>query len=395
MTPIDHRLDRQNRQADRMQAFQPFHVMRVLQQAFDLERAGRSVIHLELGEPDFDTPEPIIAAGIRALGEHRTKYTEALGLPALRERIAADYGLDRDLGLDRIAVTPGSSGALQIVFATLLNPGDEVLMTDPGYPCNANFVGLFGGVPIRIPSGPEHNFQLDAERIRRHWTERTRAVLLGSPANPTGALIPPEEMRRIAATVRELGGSLIVDEIYHGLVYDQPCRSALHEGDDIFVVNSFSKFYGMTGWRLGWLVSPPEHAEAIQRLCQNLFISAPSTAQYAAICAFDQEVRHELERRRLEFKRRRDFFVPALRDLGLKLAILPQGAFYAYADITAFGRDSDRFAAELLDRHGVAITPGRDFGDYRASEHVRLTFAKPLPQLEQAVERLGRFLGGR
>lgn len=386
------RSDQQHRQAERMREFQPFHAMRVLQQAFALERAGRSVIHLELGEPDFDTPEPIVAAGIQALREQRTKYTEALGLPGLRELIAADYGLDPAPAVERIAVTPGSSGALQIVFAALLDPGDQVLLTDPGYPCNANFVHLHGGVPVRIPCGPEHHYQLDAELIRRHWGERTRAVLLGTPANPTGAVLDETELGRIAATVRELGGSLIVDEIYMGLVFDDLFRSALYQGDDIFVVNGFSKYYGMTGWRLGWLISPPEHAEAIQRLCQNLFISAPSAAQYAALHAFEPEVRDELERRRQAFRRRRDFFVPALRGLGLDVPLMPQGAFYVYADVSGFGRDSDGFAADLLDRQGVAITPGRDFGRYRADEHVRFTFAKPMHQLEQAVERLRRFL---
>ena len=384
--------ERHRRQAGRMQTIQPFHAMDVLQRAFALERAGRSVIHLELGEPDFDTPEPIVAAGVRALAEQRSKYTEALGLPRLRELIAAHYGLPRPPAIERIAVTPGSSGALQIVFAVLLDPGDEVLLADPGYPCNANFVRLFGGVPVRIPCGPEQGYQLDAGIIERHWGERTRAVLLGSPANPTGALLEPAEMGRVAAAVRRLGGTLIVDEIYHGLVFDAPCRSALFEGDDLFVVNGFSKHYGMTGWRLGWLVSPAEHAEAVQRLCQNLFISAPTAAQHAAQCAFSEEVGAELERRRREFRRRRDFFVPALRELGLKIPLMPQGAFYAYADISGLGGGSDGFAAELLDRQGVAITPGRDFGRHRADQHVRLTFAKPLGQLEEAIERLQRFV---
>jgi aspartate/methionine/tyrosine aminotransferase len=289
-------------------------------------------------------------------------------------------------------LVPGSSAALLVSFALLLDAGDEVLLADPGYPCNANFIQLFGGVPLRIPCGPEVGYQLTPELIRAHWSERTRAVLLGSPANPTGSLIAPEPMRAIADEVRRLGGTLVVDEIYQGLVYDASVRSALHWGDDLFVINSFSKFYGMTGWRLGWLVAPEAYGDAVTRLCQNLFISAPTVSQYAALGAFEPATLAELERRRQAFQQRRDFLLPALRELGFRIPLQPAGAFYLYADISGLTDDSQRFADQVLEQTGVAITPGRDFGDYRQHEHVRFSYAAPLERLEEAVERLRQWL---
>ncbi|MCF8015348.1 MAG: aminotransferase class I/II-fold pyridoxal phosphate-dependent enzyme, partial [Chromatiaceae bacterium] len=294
---------------------------------------------------------------------------------------------------ERVALVPGSSAALLVTFALLFNPGDEVLLADPGYPCNANFIQLFGGVPVRIPCGPETGYQLTPELIRAHWTERTRAVLLGSPANPTGAVITPEQMSAIAATLRGLGGTLVVDEIYQGLVYDGAVvRSALHDGDDLFVINSFSKFYGMTGWRLGWLVAPEGYGDAVTRLCQNLFISAPTLSQHAALAAFEPATLAELERRRQAFQQRRDFLVPALRQLGFQVPLVPAGAFYVYADASDLTDDCQHFADQVLEQSGVAITPGRDFGDYRQHEHLRFSYAAPLERLEEAMERLRRWL---
>lgn len=376
----------------RLASIQPFHVMEVLAKAQAMERAGRSVIHLEVGEPDFPTPAPIVARAEAALAAGQTRYTPAEGLPALRETIAAHYPPAACPAPGRVAVVPGSSAALLVTFALLLDSGDEVLLADPGYPCNANFIHLFGGVPRRLACGAEVAYQPTPEMIRAHWSERTRAVLLGSPANPSGSLIAPAEMTAIAETVRALGGTLIVDEIYHGLVYDKPFRTALYEGDDVFVVNSFSKYYGMTGWRLGWLVAPQEYSDAVARLCQNLFISAPTIAQHAALAAFDPETTEELERRRDAFKQRRDFLVPALRDLGFRIPLRPDGAFYIYADVSALTDDSQALAEVLLDRTGVAITPGKDFGHYRAQQHLRFSYAAPLEQLEDAVERLARAL---
>ncbi|MBK5938551.1 aminotransferase class I/II-fold pyridoxal phosphate-dependent enzyme [Halochromatium roseum] len=382
-----------SRLAERMTLIQPFHVMEVLAKAQALEQAGRDVIHLEIGEPDFPTPAPIVARAQAALEAGETRYTAALGLPELRARIAAQYPAAAQPSLERVALLPGSSAALLVTFALLLNPGDEVLLADPGYPCNANFIQLFGGVPVRIPCGPQTGYQLTPELIRAHWTECTRAVLLGSPANPTGAVIAPKPMSAIAATVRKLGGTLVVDEIYQGLVYDGAMvRSALHDGDDLFVINSFSKFFGMTGWRLGWLVAPAAYGDAVTRLCQNLFISAPTLSQHAALAAFEPETLAELEGRRQAFQQRRDFLVPALRQLGFQVPLVPAGAFYVYADASDLADDSQRFADQVLEQTGVALTPGRDFGDYRQREHLRFSYAAPLARLEEAVERLRRWL---
>lgn len=378
--------------AQRMALIQPFHVMEVLAKAQALEQAGRDVIHLEIGEPDFPTPEPIVARAQAALQAGKTHYTAALGLPELRALIAEQYPATVRPAPERVALVPGSSAALLVSFALLLDPGDEVLLADPGYPCNANFIQLFDGVPVRIPCGPETAYQLTPKLIRAHWSKRTRAVLLGSPANPTGAVIAPEQMSAIAASVRGLGGTLVVDEIYQGLVYEGPVRSALHDGDDLFVINSFSKFYGMTGWRLGWLVAPEAYGDAVTRLCQNLFISAPTLSQHAALAAFEPATLAELERRRQAFQQRRDFLVPALRQLGFQVPLAPAGAFYVYVDTSDLTDDSQRFADQVLEQTGVAITPGRDFGDYRQLEHLRFSYAAPLARLEEAVERLRRWL---
>ena len=380
--------------ARRMDSIRPFYVMEVLERAFALEQAGHPVIHLEVGEPDFPTPAPVVEAGMRALAQGRTRYVQAMGLPELRAAIAENYPQSCRPQPDRVVVTPGSSGALQLVFGVIIDPGDEVLLADPGYPCNANFVRLYGGEPVLIPVGPDTGYQLTAELIARHWSERSKAVLVGTPSNPTGTLVAPAEMSRISATVADLGGHLVVDEIYHGLTYGEAARSALHDSSDVFVVNSFSKYYGMTGWRIGWLVSPQEFLSDVCKLAQNLFISTSTPAQCAALHAFDIEVIAELERRRELFRERRDFLVPALRELGFGIPVTPQGAFYVYADCSAFSDDSDRFALDILEHTKVGITPGRDFGSYRHRQHVRFSYANTLQNLEQAVERLRSFLPG-
>ena len=393
MNPVpDAMTKRSARHADRMSKIRPFYVMEVLERAFRMQAEGQDVIHLQMGEPDFDTPQTITQAGIRALEQKRTHYVQALGIPALRERIADHYPADCRPAVERVMVTPGSSAGLQLVFACLLNPGDEVLLADPGYPCNNNFVHLYGGTPRGIPCGPDSNYQLTAAAIEQHWHENTRAVLIGTPSNPTGAVVPPDEMSRIAQTVRQLGGHLIVDEIYHGLVYDTEIRTALFDGNDIFVVNSFSKYYGMTGWRLGWLVVPDDYIDDITRLSQNLFISASTPAQYAALHAFDAETLEILEHRCATFRQRRDYFIPALRELGFAIPVMPQGAFYVYADCSRFSTDSDTFALDLLDQALVGVAPGKDFGNYRQHEHIRFSYANAMDKLEQAVQRIADFL---
>ncbi len=381
-----------SRRATRMREIHPFYVMEVLAKACALEREGRSIIHLELGEPDFRTPDAVVEAGVRALREGRTRYVQALGIPELREAVANHYSQACRPPPWRVAITPGSSGALQLIFAVLIDDGDEVLLADPGYPCNANFVHLYGGKPVYVPCGAGQDYQLTAEVIRRHWTSRSRVVLIGTPSNPTGTVVPAAEMARIVAAVKELGGTLVVDEIYHGLTYDADVRSVLHESDGVFVVNSFSKYYGMTGWRIGWLIMPEEFIDDINKLAQNLFISTSSPAQYAALHAFDAEVLSELERRRAIFQQRRDFLVPALRQLGFAIPVMPEGAFYVYADCSAFTDDSESFAFDVLESTGVAITPGRDFGKHHANLHVRFSYANTLENLKEAVNRLERYL---
>jgi aspartate/methionine/tyrosine aminotransferase len=379
--------------AARMGDIQPFHVMDILARARALEARGRSIMHLEIGEPDFPTAPQIVAAGIRALEAGRTQYTSALGLPALRAAIAASYPEPGRPDPGRVAVTPGASGALQLLLGVLIDPGDEVLMADPGYPCNRHFVRLFDGVPRLIPVDAASDYQLTAELVERHWTRRTRAVLLASPANPTGMLIAPAEMARIVALAEARGASVIVDEIYHGLTYDVDAASALTLSDRVFVVNSFSKYYGMTGWRVGWLVAPDEYIAEIDKLAQNIFLAASTPAQHAALAAFDPEVVAELERRRQLFRQRRDYLLPALRDLGFRIPVTPQGAFYLYADSSALSDDSTALAIELLEQAGVAITPGLDFGCHRPTRHVRFSYTNTLDNLHEAVRRIARHLG--
>lgn len=378
--------------AKRLTGIASFHVMDILARARAMEAQGRSVIHLEIGEPDFPTADGIVRAGVAALNAGQTHYTPALGLPELRTAIAASYPAHARPDAGRVVATPGASGALQLIFAALVNPDDQVLMADPGYPCNRHFVRLFEGEPVSIPVDASTAYQLNADLIRRHWTPRTVAVLLASPSNPTGTLIAGDELAEIVRTVEQLGGVLIVDEIYHGLVYEGEAVTALAHSPEVFVVNSFSKYYGMTGWRLGWMVAPPAYVPAIDKLAQNVFLASNTPAQHAALAAFTPEVERELRRRRDIFRERRDFLLPALRQLGFEIPLTPQGAFYLYADCTRFTDDSQAFARDLLERTGVAITPGLDFGSHRASAHVRFSYASTIDRLREAVSRLRDYL---
>jgi aspartate/methionine/tyrosine aminotransferase len=378
--------------ASRLSHIQPFYVMDILARARAMEARGRSVIHMEIGEPDFPTAEGIVQAGIAALKAGHTHYTPALGLPELRTAIAQSYVPAARVDASRVVVTPGASGALQLIFATLINPGDQVLMADPGYPCNRHFVRLFEGEPVAIPVDATTGYQLNADLIRRHWTKHTVAVLLASPSNPTGTLVPNGEMARIVRAVAELGGVLIVDEIYHGLVYGAVANSALTHSPDVFVVNSFSKYYGMTGWRLGWLVAPLVFVPAIDKLAQNIFLASNTPAQYAALAAFTPEVQRELQCRHTIFHERRDFLLPTLRELGFVIPVVPEGAFYLYADCSRFAADSQAFALDLLERTGVAITPGLDFGVHQPERHVRFSYANTIENLREGAKRLREFL---
>jgi len=379
--------------ARRMAAIQPFHVMALLERARRLEAEGRSIVHMEIGEPDFPSPREVIAAGISALQAKRTHYTASGGLPELRAAIAGSYAEKERPNARRVIVTPGSSGALQLVFGTLIDPGDEVLMADPTYPCNRHFVRLFEGNAKLVPVGPETAYQLTADLIKRNWGERSRAVMIASPSNPTGTVVEEAELERIVATVAELGGVLVVDEIYHGLVYGAPAPSVLKFSQDAFVVNSFSKYYGMTGWRVGWLVTPEQYVADVEKLAQNIFLAASTPAQYAALAVFTPEVQRELLRRSDVFRERRDYLLPALRDIGFDIPVTPQGAFYIYADCTRFTDNSLEFSNRLLEEAGVAITPGLDFGSNRPEAHVRFSYANTMENLQEAVGRIDRFLG--
>ncbi|MEW5708236.1 MAG: pyridoxal phosphate-dependent aminotransferase [Pseudomonadota bacterium] len=381
--------------ARRMGTIRPFQVMELLARARALEAEGRSIVHMEIGEPDFDTPAPVAAAARRVLEGGSVPYTPAAGLPALREAIAGWYRRRYGVAVapSRVLVTPGASGALLLAAGVLLDPGDRVLMADPSYPCNRNFVRFVGAESVGVPVGPESAYQLSPALIDAHWNGAVRAVMLASPSNPTGTTIAPETLQAIVAQVEPRGAQLIVDEIYHGLTYGHEVGTALAVSSGAFVINSFSKYFGMTGWRLGWLVCPEGYGREAEKLAQNLFISAPTLSQQAALAAFTPECVEILEARRREFEARRDFLVPALRSLGFDIPLVPQGAFYVYAGCGRLTGDSYRFCFDLLERAGVAVTPGIDFGEHRAGSHVRFAYTTSLPRLEEGVERLRRFLG--
>lgn len=381
--------------AQRLNSIAPFHAMALLARARELEAQGRSIVHMEIGEPDFATPQPVVDAGIRALQQGKTHYTPAVGLRELREAIAGHYLSQFEVQIDprRILVTPGASGALQLILAMLVDPGSQVLMTDPGYPCNRNFVFLFEGEPVMVPVEAQQNYQLSAELLEQYWSERTSCVMVASPSNPTGTVISQDKLETLLQKVRDRGGHLIVDEIYQNLWYQEAPQTALALGEDVFVINSFSKYFGMTGWRLGWLVAPQDAVGHLDILAQNLFLSAPTPAQYAALTAFQPETQAILECRRQEFQQRRDFLLPALRGLGFDISVQPQGAFYLYANCGRFTQDSFTFATDLLEKAGVAITPGIDFGRHKAAQHVRFAYTTSMQQLQLGVERIAEFIG--
>ncbi len=383
--------------ASRLDNIAPFHVMELAKMAAELEKQGRHIVHMGIGEPDFTAAPLVIEAASRAMADGKMQYTSATGIPALREAIAAHYlrvyGLE--IAPSRIIVTAGASAALLLACAALVEPGAEVLMPDPSYPCNRHFVAAFDGRARMVPCGPEQRFQLSDAIVREQWSNSTRGVLLASPSNPTGTSILPEELRNIVATVREKQGFTIVDEIYQGLTYDAAPFSALLLGDDIVVINSFSKYFNMTGWRLGWLVVPGSLVPQIEKLAQNLFICASSIAQHAALACFLPESLAVYEARKAEFRRRRDYIVPALRELGFKVPVMPDGAFYVYADCSALAEDADQLTIDMLNDAGVVLVPGLDFGPHTARRYIRLSYATSMENLQEAVVRLRRFLGGR
>ncbi|MET0334620.1 MAG: pyridoxal phosphate-dependent aminotransferase [Rhizobacter sp.] len=389
--------------AARLDHIEPFYVMECAKAAVEIAaspvcdpaQGGRPMIFLNIGEPDFTAPPRVQQAAQDCLGRGRTQYTAATGLPALREKLSQWYA--QRFGLDipprRIVITAGASAALQLACLALVDRGDEVLMPDPSYACNRHFVAAADGKAVLLPSSPEHRFQLDAAGVEAAWGERTRGVLLASPSNPTGTSIAHDEMGRIAKAVRERGGFTMVDEIYLGLSFDEAYgHSALAHGNDVISINSFSKYFSMTGWRLGWLVLPESLVAPVEKLAQNLYICASTVAQHAALACFEPECLAEYERRRLEFKARRDYLVPALNALGLQVPVMPDGAFYAWADCSRYASSSWDFAFDLMRRAHVAVTPGRDFGPHAGERYLRFSYASSMDSLQQAMARLHQLL---
>ena len=396
----------------RAQRIEPFYVMEVAKAASSLARevahTESPMIFLNIGEPDFTAPPLVQEAAAKAVHDGKTHYTQATGLMELRERISDWYLKRFNVGVpaDRIVVTAGASAALQLACLALIESGDEILMPDPSYPCNRHFVSAADGTAVLIPTTAAERFQLSADKVQSAWRKKTseggpgtRGVLLASPSNPTGTSIHPDELRRIHSVVSNMGGITLVDEIYLGLSHDpQYGQTALALDDDIISINSFSKYFNMTGWRLGWMVVPRQLVPVIERLAQNLFICPSTISQYAALACFDTESIAEYERRRSEFKARRDYFIPALNALGLTVPVMPDGAFYAWADCTAacqrLGiKDSWDLAFEIMNKAHVAATPGRDFGTADTHKFIRFSTASAMPQLVTAIERLKALLG--
>ncbi len=389
----------------RAQRIEPFYVMEVAKaaqaRAAEVASGGAPMIFLNIGEPDFTAPPLVQEAAARAIRTGQSQYTPALGLDALREAISGWYAQRFGLHIParRIVVTAGASAALQLACLALIDAGDEILMPDPSYPCNRHFVTAAEGRAVLLPTDASARFQLSAAQVQAAWGERTRGVLLASPSNPTGTSIAPAELRAIHEVVRAHAGVTLIDEIYLGLSYDSAFgQSALALGEDIISINSFSKYFSMTGWRLGWLVLPEALVPAVERLAQNLFICPSTIAQHAALACFAPESLAEYERRRAEFKVRRDYFIPALNQLGLPVPVLPDGAFYAWADCSAAAQQlgvagSWELAFALMERAHLAVTPGRDFGQHAPERFVRFSTANSMAQLQESVARLARLLG--
>ena len=388
----------------RAERIEPFYVMEVAKAAQELARevahGSTPMIFLNIGEPDFTAPPLVQAAAISAIESGATQYTPSLGLDALRERISGWYAqrFGVQVPAQRIVITAGASAALQLACLALIDAGDEVLMPDPSYPCNRHFVSAADGTAVLVPTTAAERYQLSADKVRAAWTDKTRGVLLASPSNPTGTSIAPDELRRIHQVVQERGGVTIVDEIYLGLSYDESFgHTALDIDDQIISINSFSKYFNMTGWRLGWMVVPETLVPVVERLAQNLFICASTVSQHAALACFEPDSLAEYERRRAEFKARRDYFIPALQELGFEIPVQPDGAFYAWADCSQLCdklgvQGSWDFALAVMQRAHIAITPGRDFGSFETGNFVRFSTANSMEQLQTAIARLRQLL---
>jgi len=387
----------QDNTSTRASNIRPFYVMDILARARRLEEQGKSIIHLEVGEPDFTTPQPVIDAGIRSLQQFKTHYTPACGLPELRRSISVFYKerFKLDVAAERIIITPGASGALQLALAAITDAGDQILLPEPGYPCNRNIAHVLGIDVADIIVDESSDYQLNAHHIDRYWTDKTRAAMVSTPSNPTGTMLSRESMASLIASVGAKQGHLIVDEIYQGLVYEEESYTALACSDDVFVINSFSKYFGMTGWRLGWMVVPEGFIDAVDRIAQNLFLAPATMSQYAALEAFSSDTIEVLENRVAIFKERRDYLLSVLPSLGFRIRVKPTGAFYLYADCSGITQDAFQWTQDVLEHTGVAITPGIDFGEHGADSHLRFAYTRPIDELKEAVSRLRAYIRQR
>ena len=371
----------------------PFHVMQVVAEAAALEAKGMDVIHLEVGEPDFSTPSDVLAAAQDAMASGHTRYTDARGLPALRDAISAWYASQGlAISAERIQITQGASGALLLAAAATVNPGEQVLMADPAYPCNPRFVEAVGGAVHWLRTEATDAFQPSAAMLRRSACAEDHVLMLAHPANPTGMAVPAAELRAMVSWCQDTGRHLIVDEIYQPLSFEGELQSSLHLGQDHFVVGSFSKYFNMTGWRLGWLVMPEYAVSACQKLAQHLFICAPTTAQHAALACFRPDVLAEADVRKEILKSRRDFLIPRLRALGFDIPMMPDGAFYVFADASALTENSQAFCVDLIRKTGVALTPGNDFSQALPPTWIRIAFTETEARLDEALRRIEDYL---
>jgi aspartate/methionine/tyrosine aminotransferase len=372
----------------------PFHVMDILARCKQMEAQGRDVVHMEIGEPDFSTPQSIADAGMAAIQNQQTHYTSALGLYELRVSISEYYNnrFSTSVQPEQIIITPGASGALQLILCYVLRTQKKLMISDPTYPCNRNVTRLTGGDVVAVPVDGETEFQLSACLVEENWKDDIAAVLVASPSNPTGTVCKQAELLAIADFLATKNKILIVDEIYQGLTYDINSETVAGLRDNIIVINSFSKYFGMTGWRAGWAVAPMKYINALDIIAQNTYLATSTVAQYAALAAFSDETRQVLEQRREVFKQRRNLLCNALGKLGIDIPVIPQGAFYVYADISKYSKDSFQFCKELLESKALAITPGCDFGEYHADQYVRFAYTTSDERISIGMQRLEEFL---
>lgn len=368
--------------------------MDILARCKQMEAQGRDIIHMEIGEPDFPAPQPIMDAGVAALQKQQTFYTSAQGLPELRAAISEDYSKRFNCSVDsqQIFITPGASGAIQLVFSYVLQDRKTLMIGDPTYPCNRNVAKLLNANIEAVAVDERSDFQLDLEAVQNHWHADVAAVLIASPSNPTGTVLDKQELLAIADFLASKGSVLIVDEIYQGLNYGNAPSSVAGLRDNIFVINSFSKYFGMTGWRIGWCVTPSAYIKSLDAIAQNTYLASSTPAQFAAIASYQQQTFDIVEQRRSIFHQRRDLLCDALSVMPLKIPSIPQGAFYVYVNVADVCDDSFHFCQQLLEQTGVAVTPGCDFGQHNAKQYIRLAYTSHEERLSEGMKRIRSFI---